>query len=185
MSRGPMPKPHELKERQGNPGKEVLVKAPENAPEISSDAPDSVRQDELALAIWEQLRRDLQPHGYVKESDKAALGMLAVYWATWERLAEAVRENGASYVTESQWGTYRRRNPDIGAWLQVGEKMMSLMDRFGLTPAARQRIQMQLAATGRINPESGDAVRDGAKGGEARQGPAGMFAPQLPMGRPN
>ena len=32
MSRGPLPKPHEVKERQGNPGKQQLVKRLEAAP---------------------------------------------------------------------------------------------------------------------------------------------------------
>lgn len=178
MSRGPMPKPAELAQAQGNPGRRKLATTPADAPSISDTAPTFVRADDLALSIWEQLQRDLKPLGYVKQSDTFAMGKMAVYWAEWLRLSESVRENGTSYVTESQWGSYRRRNPDFGAWMQIGDKLQALMDRFGLTPAARQRINMQLAAQGRVSSDAGDNPSQASRQDDA--GPAGLFAAQIP-----
>ncbi len=186
MSRGPKPKPHELAERQGNPGKRPLSKTPDDVPVISETAPKFVREDEMALAVWEQARGHLIRLGFLKRTDEMELGRFCLYFAMWMRLARDVREHGASYVTESQWGTYRRRNPDVGTWLQLGDKIKELGDRFGLTPAARQSIQMKAAAMGRMLPDdpADDRPAAGGEDGGADQ-PVGLWAPRLPTEQVN
>lgn len=67
-------------------------------------------------------------------------------------LRDKVNANGESYETESRHGRMQRLNPDFVALTRVETVLGDLEEKFGLTPAARQRILQLRARQGELLP---------------------------------
>lgn len=171
--RGPKPKPAEVAEKQGNPGRRPIVKPRERSatPVIAGQAPDWL--DEMGLHVWQTYMPRLKGMGYVKDTDMAAFARLCDHTSRWLRLRTKVNERGESYTTESRHGKMERMNPDFVAMLRIEGQMTALEDRFGLTPSARQQILARITEPADIPLNiSGDGE------GQAHGSPIGMLAPR-------
>lgn len=167
---GPKPKPGEIAAQQGNPGHRPIVTAP-SAPSIDPTTPDWL--DDQGREIWSLYMPKLRSMGFVKETDRMAFARLCDHTARWMRLRVKVNAKGESYETVSRHGTMNRINPDFAAMLRLEEKLVSLEDRFGLTPAARQQILSRLTGPGDI-----DVTNSGQAADASPSSPIGMFAPR-------
>jgi P27 family predicted phage terminase small subunit len=87
-------------------------------------------------------------YGWITEADAATLTMAAYWWSETQRYAEFVRVNGDTYIaafTDSAGQEHQQFKPmpqvkmRKDAWVEC----MKLLDRLGLSPAARARMVLQ------------------------------------------
>lgn len=180
---GPKPKPAELAELQGNPGHRPLNKTPEALPSVDPTAPDWITSNPGALAIWQAYMPHLRVMGYVRNTDRLAFARLCDHTARWLKLRAKVDAKGESYTTESRHGTMERINPDFNVMMRLEDKMLTLEDRFGLSPATRQQILRALReGDGATSPPpelfAGQPEAGQARAPEAPSSPIGMMAPK-------
>ena len=113
--RGRIPKPTAVKERNGNPGRRPL---PKNEPKFSGTA---VRPRWLTLAarrVWEDLAPISAKVGLLTEGDGEAFGMLCTLASEFRSDAAGMSANRIS-------------------------RLDALMQRFGMDPGSRTRIQVR------------------------------------------
>ena len=141
MAIGRPPKPTHLKILQGNPGRKPL---PQNEPEPKrAERTPSVPTwlDDKAKGIWKEHARILWAAGLLTQIDREALAALCETTALYRTAVDMIRVEGAvwtsketGYTQQSAWATVRG---------QALNKMQSLWSEFGMTPAARTRIQVE------------------------------------------
>jgi P27 family predicted phage terminase small subunit len=85
---------------------------------------------------------------WLRETDVPAFTRLCVYLAEWAELEARIRKNGFTYETNSRHGKMLRIHPDFQARDRIEGRLEALEDRFGLTPAMRQKLMVALA----LNP---------------------------------
>ncbi len=182
---GPKPKPAELAELQGNPGHRPIVKTPDTAPVVDPSAPDWIASNPDALAIWQAYKPHLRVMGYVRNTDRLALARLCDHTARWLKLRKKVDARGESYTTESRHGTMERINPDFNVMMRLEDKMLTLEDRFGLSPATRQQVLRAMregdgSATAAPELFTSQPEASQPRAPEAPSSPIGMMAPKAP-----
>ena len=104
--------------------------------------------DETARKEWRRLATPLHEAGILTIADRAALAAYCQAWSRWVEAEEHLRKTPALLKTPSG---YVQQSP----WLSVANKQLELMGRFmselGLTPAARTRLDLDVAgATDRV-----------------------------------
>ncbi len=113
-----------------------------NMPTPEEGAPPTPRDlapDELAA--WKMLVKDLTALHVLSPQDGAALKMLAVTYARWERLVTVLREEGHVYRTKSKSGVSMiRPRPEVVLERRAFQQFNILAGKFGLTPSDRQRV---------------------------------------------
>lgn len=183
MQRGPKPKPAELKKRLGNPGRRPLETdappeaAPAEAPgaalplaEVSARVPEGLT--ERAGRFWHEYSAHLRHLSWIKASDMQGLKRLCEWAAIWWDAAQDVAEKGSHYETTGTNGQLLLRlNPSFNVMRVAEDRCEDLEDRYGLNPAARQRIAAQLAAGAAPRQTGLPGMADGE---DASRAPAGM-----------
>lgn len=136
-ARGPAPKPHALREMEGNPAKRPLNKA---APRGRGRPSLPEHLGEYGRDVWERIRGSMPPAIYAACDTEA----LAAYCHAAEMHREAVlmiREQGA--VVPDRFGA-----PQPNAWVTIlnrqAELIAKLGSRLGLDPAARSGLMLPL-----------------------------------------
>ena len=155
---GRRPTPTSLKLVKGNPGRRKLnEKEPQPAKNIPS--PPAHMSDEAKVA-WGRLTVLLDRMGVLTEADTYALERLAECYSEILDCQAIIREHGRTYETESYGGgtgddavhnTMHRPRPEVGMLADADRRFKSYLVEFGLTPAARTKVQ----ASGE---EKGDAL---------------------------
>src|SRR3990172_10937453 len=133
--RGPAPKPTELKELAGNPGKSPLPK-PQPKPEGPLPLMPIDRLSELGQRTWIRLRTILEPIGLLTSADAENFEMLCRHYATAVEADEEVDDEGLT-LTDRYGRVYR--NPADKASLEHLAAFHRLAAHFGLTPASPAR----------------------------------------------
>ena len=134
MKRGPKPKPAELKELSGNPGRRAV-------PDVSimpagevGDPPAHL--NEVAQAKWVEMSREF--FAVLKPTDR---DVLALYCETWSEMIHAKdkieESNSWMFVTPS--GEIKK-NPWVVILEQRREFLRKLLAEFGASPSARARL---------------------------------------------
>ena len=136
--RGPTPRPTALTLLAGNPGRRPLNKKEPQPRQIIPDCPAYL--DEAAKLEWNRLAPILQQMRVVTDADGIALGMLCQAYATLIRAQSKLTETGLLFKTPSG---YVQQSPLIGIVNSSTETITRLCREFGLTPAARTRVQVQ------------------------------------------
>lgn len=135
------PTPTKMRVLQGNPSGRPLPK--NEAKPKAADRTPSVPTwlDDDARAIWKQHARDLWEAGLLTQIDREALAALCETTALYRTAVDMIETDGAvwtsaetGYTQQSAWMTVRN---------QALAKMQSLWTEFGMTPAARTRIQVE------------------------------------------
>jgi P27 family predicted phage terminase small subunit len=139
-TRGRKPKPTALKVLEGNPGKRPLNK---NEPQPEKKAPrcPSWLEPE-AKKEWKRMAKTLETIGVLTQVDKAAFAGYCQAYARWKEAEEFLSKHGTIFKTPSG---YIQQVPQVSiaqAYLKV---MKDFCSEFGLTPAARTRIQVDSA----------------------------------------
>lgn len=132
---GPPPKPTSLKLIAGNPGKKALPKG-EPKPKVEMPAMPKHLSTE-ARVEWERLGPVLMRLKLLTRLDRAAF---AAYCQAWARHVEAEGELAKASALAFTHNGYPIVNPWQTISKQAVEQMSKFLGEFGLTPAARTRI---------------------------------------------
>lgn len=139
--------PAAVKEAKGNPGRRRIVREGKAAPRTSLSAPSTLNAAQKRL--WSKLSERLGDLRILRETDLPAFGRYVALLAKWEEVDKALRAAQLVQVTDSEHVTGLER---VGKWLMVAlmldKRLTEIEDRFGMNPAARQRLFLQMAAAG-------------------------------------
>jgi P27 family predicted phage terminase small subunit len=139
---GRRPTPTELKLVRGNPGKRPInKKEPLPAKRIPSTPAHLTDEGQVA---WGRLTVLLDRMGVLTEADGFALERLCDCYAEILALRELVDANGRTYETTStQGGLVIKANPAVAMLADADRRFKSYLVEFGLTPAARSKVQIK------------------------------------------
>ncbi|GAB5387074.1 MAG: phage terminase small subunit P27 family [Alphaproteobacteria bacterium] len=136
--RGRPPKPIEQRKAEGNPGKRPLP-TPVKANKAGEDfeAPENVRECNIALSVWHELIPQLQESELLTTLDRWQLAAYCRAVGRWVRADRNIRKLGAvvkghkNRLSSSPWA--REANAAL-------EQMKAFGSEFGLSPVARTRL---------------------------------------------
>ncbi len=149
-TRGRKPKPTALKLLEGNPGKRPLnVKEPK--PEKKAPRCPSWLELE-AKKEWKRMSKTLETMGVLTQVDGAAFAGYCQAYARWKEAEEFLTKHGTIFKTPSG---YIQQVPQVSIAQTYLKVMKDFCSEFGLTPAARTRIQIDGDAG-----ETGDPMED-------------------------
>lgn len=139
---GRRPTPTELKLVRGNPGKRPINKnEPQPSKRIPS-APDHLSTE--GQVAWGRLTVLLDRMGVLTEADGFALERLCDCYAEILALRDLVETQGRTYETTSTQGELvLKANPAVAMLADVDRRFKSYLIEFGLTPAARSKVQVK------------------------------------------
>jgi len=139
-TRGRKPKPTALKVLEGNSGKRPLNK---NEPQPEKKAPrcPSWLEPE-AKKEWKRMAKTLETIGVLTQVDKAAFAGYCQAYARWKEAEEFLSKHGTIFKTPSG---YIQQVPQVSIAQTYLKVMKDFCSEFGLTPAARTRIQVDSA----------------------------------------
>lgn len=139
---GRRPTPTELKLVRGNPGKRAINK---NEPKPARRIPSApVHLTNEAQVAWGRLTVLLDRMGVLTEADGFALERLCDCYAEILALRELVDLQGRTYETTSTQGELvLKANPAVAMLADVDRRFKSYLVEFGLTPAARSKVQVK------------------------------------------
>lgn len=140
--RGPTPTPTEILKRRGS--REVAKRDREPRPEKGAPRCPAWL-DKEAKAVWRQLVPQLEALGVVTKIDGNALARYCRLFVRWKQCDAFVRKYGESYIVKDEEGKQIKtcqQFPEVGIINRLGVQLLRLEQEFGLTPAARTRIQV-------------------------------------------
>lgn len=176
---GPKGQPAEIKALKGNPGGRPIVRAPAELGLFSATPPRTLKRK--PKAVWKQLASKLGGLKFIKVSDEPALERYCTDLAAWRDVTAELEKTGQIYETSSTHGTMLRVHPLFLVQDRLQKRLESFEDRFGLNPAARQRIMQGLAAQaggGNLPLEAPREDKPAAPAGS----PIGMLSEATPVG---
>jgi len=153
--RGPTPTPTEILKRRGS--REVPKRSREPKPEQGAPScPAWLDKD--AKSVWRQLAKQLSALGVLTKVDGNALARYCRLFVRWKQCDAFVRKYGESYPTGYKDGkpTSFQQFPEVGIINKLGPQLLRLEQEFGLTPAARTRIEVDVEP--RERTEGDDAI---------------------------
>jgi P27 family predicted phage terminase small subunit len=172
--RGRKPKPNELKQLEGNPGKRPIPVDCANAPAAIPNCPPHIRGE--ARKEWRRVSVELVRLGLVARVDKAALALYCQLWERWILAEDSVRALGlvttaaairkhlrelgqiemvaTKPAAEMLFAGMEREDRDFpgkNPYLSIAEACMDRMQKilveFGMTPSSRARVKSTPAET--------------------------------------
>ena len=133
---GPSSKPTHLKALQGNPGKRKLNRREPSPARRSAVKPEWIQK--LAADQWDIYWPIVSAWGFGTETDRIALEAMCAAYAEWRLHTQYCITNGYTY--EAKIGQALR--PEYKVACEAHKRMIAGLDRFGLNPAARSKIQV-------------------------------------------
>jgi len=149
--RGPAPIPTAIRVLEGNPGKRPLNRQEPQPRPKAPKCPDHL--DETARKEWKRLLPILRRMKILTEADGIALAGLCQAYSTMAQAQAKLNRTGLLYGKEGQ---PIRASPLLRIIHDCSERINILCREFGLTPAARSRLQMNSTQ----NPSGGDDILD-------------------------
>ena len=145
--RGPTPTPTEILKRRGS--REVAKRDREPRPEKGAPRCPAWL-DKEAKAVWRQLVPQLEAIGVLTKIDGNALARYCRLFVRWKQCDAFVRKYGETYTTgyhkDEKTGVSKptsfQQFPEVGIINKLGPQLLKIEQEFGLTPAARARIQV-------------------------------------------
>ena len=136
---GPPPKPTRLKLIEGNRGKKKLnTKEPKPQP---TTPPRPYWLDGVAKRFWSRYVPILSRLGLFTEVDGVAMTLLAQAFSEYRGCLETVQAEGRTFTTPLGYIAVR---PEVGMLRKARKDIESLLAHFGMTPAARSRLSVEL-----------------------------------------
>lgn len=135
--RGRKPKPTQLKELEGNPGKRRLNASEPHppVPDVVPYAPKFLNED--ARDEWNRMIKILLGLGLYTEIDHAALAMYCQAWGRWVETEKQLSDIGN--VLESDKGNFYQ-NPLLEISNRAWSNVLRAAVEFGMTPSSRSRV---------------------------------------------
>ncbi len=139
--RGPAPKPTVLKILSGNAGHRPLNFREPRPPESSGKRPAWLKG--LARNAWDTMHAVLCEMRVMSAADELALSMLCETYAEWRAAREVIARKHTTYESTTKSGDrIIRARPEVAIAADASRRIRSLLLEFGLSPAARSRIQV-------------------------------------------
>lgn len=140
---GPPPKPNELKALEGNPGKRRLKNSPKPERVLGLKCPKFIGRH--GKAEWNRITPELARLGMLTKIDYAALVMYCRTYQKWMEAEEFLVEKGTTYVLKDTAGKikYIQQLPQVSIAQQCAEYCRKMIAEFGLSPAARSRLDIK------------------------------------------
>jgi P27 family predicted phage terminase small subunit len=133
---GPIPVPSAVNKVRGFPGHRQNKREPE-ASEFKAKPPEHL--DERAVAEWKRLVPILKRMKVLREPDYIALEILCQSYSTMVQAQEKLSQSGLIYTAPGSG--YIQQSPLLSIVNQAAATVSKQLREFGLTPAARTRIQ--------------------------------------------
>lgn len=135
--RGRKPKPTALKVLEGNPGKRPLNELEPKPKKQAPSCPSWLEPE--AKKEWRRMAKTLESIGILTEIDKASFAGYCQAYARWKEAEEFLSKHGTIFKTPSG---YIQQVPQVSIAQTYLKVMKDFSSEFGLTPAARTRIQV-------------------------------------------
>lgn len=136
----PRPTPTVLKLIKGNPGRRKLNKREPTPKRVIPSCPEYL--NDVAKVAWGRLSVILDRMGVLTEADALALERMCDCYADIMACKKLIALHGRTYQTDSEGGILHKTNPAV-TQLRAAEAMLkAYMIEFGLTPAARSKVQV-------------------------------------------
>lgn len=147
--------PAAVKEAKGNPGRRRIAKEGPAAA-ISSIAPPSGLKVG-PRRIWERLAPELAGMRILRPSDLTAFRRYCVFVYKWAQVEPMLLGAKATVTTVSAHNPdgLERKSQALLVALMLDKRLSEIEDRFGLNPAARQRLMLQMAQQGALPLQGG------------------------------
>lgn len=146
--RGPTPTPTEILKRRGS--REVSKRVNEPKPDHGARCPAWLDKD--AKTVWQQLAKELNALGVLTKVDTNALARYCRLFVRWKQCDMFIRKYGETYPTGYKLdangvnkATSFQQFPEVGIINKIGPQLVKLEQEFGLTPAARTRIAVDVS----------------------------------------
>ena len=137
---GRRPKPTVLKLVEGNPGKRAVNKKEPKPKRVVPSCPAHL--GDQAKVAWGRLSVLLDRMGVLTEADTFALERLCDCYADILESRELIKRDGRTYTTlDMNSNTLIKTNPAVAHLRAADSQFKSYLIEFGLTPAARSKIQ--------------------------------------------
>jgi len=138
---GPPGKPTHLKLLEGNPGKQKINDKEPKPPPVSDISKPPNWMSPKAKKFWRKYAPILKRLGLLTEPDVPALSILCETFAEYRQALWKLRTEGFTTLAPSG---YEQQRPEVGILRKARKDIESLLAHFGMTPAARTRIQVNL-----------------------------------------
>lgn len=136
-TRGRNPKPTALKILEGNPGKKPLNENEPKPKKIAPKCPSWLEPE--AKKEWRRMAKTLETIGVLTQVDATAFAGYCQAYARWKEAEEFLTKHGTIFKTPSG---YIQQVPQVSIAQTYLKVMKDFCSEFGLTPAARSRIQV-------------------------------------------
>lgn len=139
-TRGPKPKPTELKKVQGNPGHRPL-NGQQPKPKTPVKRPRGMGG--LQKRFWNEYAEELERLQVLTGVDSAAFRLMADHYAIAIQAVKELQEQGLTVETKNE-GT--KKNPFAQIFKDNSLAFRAYASEFGMTPSARTRLKMPAEA---------------------------------------
>jgi len=164
--RGPAPKPTSLKAAAGNPGRRQLNEGEPIPPKGEVVPPRWLGEE--ARQVWDAVAPVCIAMKTLTVADVYAFGKYCECFARWLELTALLRQKGSIYTLKDAKGKpkYVHEFPQAAEQRRLYELLLRMEVQFGLTPAARSRINVKVEpAAMPQGPGQSGASLDFFKGG--------------------
>lgn len=95
-------------------------------------------------AVWDRLVKRLEQMGVLDSVDREALARYCTLWVRW-REAEKELKSGEAVIesTTKEGNPYLQQSPWVGIANKLAVELRRLEQEFGMTPAARARVEVK------------------------------------------
>ena len=138
-TRGPKPKPTELKKVQGNPGHRPLNQA-QPKPKMAVKKPRGMQP--IAQRLWDEYVPELSRLQVLTGVDSAAFRLMAEHFGFAVQAAKLLQEKGLTVATDE--GV--KKNPLAQIFKDNSLAFKAYASEFGMTPSSRTRLKMPAEA---------------------------------------
>ena len=137
-------KPTALKVLTGNPGQRPLPEnEPKPAPVVETPGPPSWMNKD-GKRMWKRQAPGLARVGLLTEADLETFSMLCQSYGEWLEAVRDIKKNGKFCIYINKAGAENEmERPMVKLEHKAYERYKSLCTEFGLTPAARTRIEVK------------------------------------------
>lgn len=147
---GRRPKPTQLKLVAGNPGKRATNKREPKPRRIIPSCPAHL--DDAGKVAWGRLCTILDRMGVLTEADALALERLCACYADILECQALILRDGRTYETDGPSGRLIKGNPAAGQLRAADAQFKAYLIEFGLTPAARSKVNADPDANEKADP---------------------------------
>jgi len=138
-TRGPLPHPAKLQRLRSNPGKRVLMQPAPVTPGTPTMPPTL---GEVGQKLWRELTATLRHRKTLAKEDGNILEATALAYQDLTLASQAIAKKGSVYESATTNGVMIRPRPECQLRSDAFKRYVRCLEALGLTPASRQRLQI-------------------------------------------